>query len=254
MTGGVRSDERGVSNLVGFVLTFAVIIASIGLVSTVGLDQLNDYRQQQELKNGERVMQLLAQNFDSIQNGRAVLRRGTVELGGGGIRQVQGTAFDVTVQTPSDSWSERITPGTLVYENGDERLAYESGAAFRGSQSGSFLIDRPTLRCSSDSAYLSFVSLTGLESDRGGGRLELTSKEGTRELLYPRSRNSGLTDRAATSVEITVDSSFSNAWADYFEETEWQPVASSDNTYQCQVGPSGSVYVRSTTVVLSADR
>lgn len=45
--------ERGVSDVVGFVLVFALIITSVGVIYTDGLTSLQDARDAQRLSNAD---------------------------------------------------------------------------------------------------------------------------------------------------------------------------------------------------------
>ena len=44
-------DDRAVTQTLGFALTFAVIITSVTIVAAVGTDQLETFRDSQELQN-----------------------------------------------------------------------------------------------------------------------------------------------------------------------------------------------------------
>lgn len=58
--------ERGVSDVLAFTLTFAIIITGVGLVSTVALEPITDFTDRQETVNSERGFQNAASTVDGL--------------------------------------------------------------------------------------------------------------------------------------------------------------------------------------------
>jgi hypothetical protein len=58
--------ERGVSDVLAFTLTFAIIITGVGLVSTVALEPITDFTDRQETVNSERGFQNAASTIDGL--------------------------------------------------------------------------------------------------------------------------------------------------------------------------------------------
>jgi FlaG/FlaF family flagellin (archaellin) len=57
---GLRSDERGVSELIGYVLAFSIVVASVGAVYAGGLGAAMEFQQDERETNAERAFVALA--------------------------------------------------------------------------------------------------------------------------------------------------------------------------------------------------
>ncbi|MDZ7730673.1 MAG: hypothetical protein U5K37_06770 [Natrialbaceae archaeon] len=62
----ISRDDRGVSELVGFTLSFGIIMASIALLYGFGYPGIIDYQEHEQLNNAERSFDAMAENFDDV--------------------------------------------------------------------------------------------------------------------------------------------------------------------------------------------
>jgi hypothetical protein len=247
-------DERGLSDTIGFVLTFAVIIASVGLVSTFGMTALTELQTSEQQTNAERSFQVIAENVEELESSNAPRRRSEIDLNEGSLFTANETELQIEVTVPGASpntITERIYPQSLQYELDESRVAYEGGAIFRNELDGGSVMRRsPEVICRPNRAIVSFVSFT----DTGnlqitGSTVRVTSVLNSTELIYPRNRTGTYAAGAASDVTITVASSNNqDAWDDYFtgSETGWEAVTGQPNTYRC--ANVDSVMVRKTNV------
>lgn len=81
--GGER--ERGVSDIVAFTLTFAIIITGVGLVSTVALEPITDFSDRQDVVNSERGFQAAATTIEELSRGGGVYEQFDVVPGDGSL-------------------------------------------------------------------------------------------------------------------------------------------------------------------------
>lgn len=257
----MMGDDRALSDLVGFVLAFAVIVTAVGLVSTFGMDALEDARESELAKNTERSFVLLGQNFDELENGQAVRRTSEIELRSGSLGVRNDTNLRLEIRRPSDdNFEHTFTPGSLQYRIDGEAIAYENGATFRGTigTNASVIELEPGFVCGDDYAVVSLVKITQ-NDDRtiSGGVARISGTRVRSEFLYPRNRTGG-TDTATdgTHLNVTVDSPFSGGWRQYFTRTgnDWSQSDPDENTYTCEVGDSGSIYLKQTVIEIGLDQ
>ncbi|RLM84024.1 hypothetical protein D3D01_22575, partial [Haloarcula sp. Atlit-7R] len=64
-------NDRAISESLGFVFVFSIIVLSLGLVSTVGFSQIEEVRNDQQLENAERSFRIVAQNIEELQTGQS---------------------------------------------------------------------------------------------------------------------------------------------------------------------------------------
>jgi hypothetical protein len=215
------SIDRAVSNTVAFVLVFALIVTSAGLVATVGFGSLRDVQQAQQADLSIGTLRAVGGEIDGIAAGERPAYRDSIELGSGRLAVVNGTVVDVTVaNTTGTVFDETYRPRALVYAFEGRNVSYESGVLARGSESQSaVLVSEPsTIRCSpaSDTATITLVRLVaGSDSAASGGpvtvearRLDSSPPANVTGLNYPTTRP----HPTAKNVTVAVSGPWQAAW------------------------------------------
>lgn len=251
---GLDRDDRGISETVGFVLTFGVIITSVGLVSTVGLSELNRFQENQQLQNAERTFELIARSFDEIEESQTIARTDAIDLNQGSLSV--GASSSVEIDVPSGSIPTFSLPlNSLEYLSKNTRISYENGATFRTKvdQDAGIIQHEPGYICTDDVAVLSFVTLQrdSLRQIGGEGTLRISGQQTNTTLLYP---TGGANAATPDHVDFTITSERAREWRQHFERSDgnWVIRSSSDSTVEVRCGGSGNpvdrVYVRSTVI------
>ena len=183
---GKRSDDRGVSEVIGFILVFAIIITSVTLLSMTGFQAMQDYQEGEQLRNAQRAIEAFAENINDIMRYDAIdTRQGELSLQEGTIRTGSGgTVVNITVNksggggNPTNVPSENL--GEFIYTVDNDRIAYEGGGVVRGAESGSVFLKQPQLRCdtSDETAVISLVAITAdNNSIQSSGQVGFTVSE-----------------------------------------------------------------------------
>lgn len=234
------AGERAVSDAVGFVFVFSLIIVTIGLVWIAGVDAVSGVSTGEQLQNAERTFETIERNFDDIERRQAPSRAAEINLNGGTILvnesssirvNVTGTGFDRTIPT-----------GALTYQLGDQRLQYENGAVVRSTDGTGVLLTDARLECGRDVAVLSIVSLRGPERTLTGSNVvTVFAERASATLAYPPNRSAP----APTGVTVEFDSGNAGGWGDYLADRDrWTD--NGDGTYSCN--GVDQVFVRVTTL------
>lgn len=206
--------------MIAFVLVFATILTSVALLSTVGFQSMTDYQEGEQLRNAERAMETLANNFNDVLRDEGIeqrtsglsLREGTVTTGTGGTAvniSVNGTYIgDQVARNTSDGTA--IDLGTFNYETGSDTIAYEGGGVVRASNGGgSVVLERPQLKCSDDRAIISLVAIDA--DDRS-----LQSSGNAEFRIVSQHRETYVQENVDTvSVNVT-ETDYDRAWNDSF--------------------------------------
>jgi hypothetical protein len=231
--GRLIGDDRGVSEVIGFVLSFSVIILSVGLVFTYGFAAVQDMREAEQLNSAERAMEAVAGTLENLQRGDPA-RASEVRVAGGQMDIRNRTRVTVTVEDsaspPGTLYRYDQPVGELIYSYQGTNLSYQTGAVFRASDSGGgVLARRPTLVCNDDRAVVSVVRFrnieasTGVDSVGAEGSITVAARANETFLLYP--NREGTTADDAAQVTLEVDSPHSQIWTDYFDSSSngWAP-------------------------------
>jgi len=173
-SGFVAGDQHdsGASDIIAFVLMFAIIILGVGIVSLGAFGDLAEFSDREQVESGERGLAAAASTLDSLHRQDDTRRKFNIAPGEGTVFLNSSTInvnvtdskyerFNMTVQTNSLEHLFRRSPN-------DVTLAYESGAVFRSP--GVRARYPPSLECVPDeTAIVSLVRLTGDNFNIGGG-------------------------------------------------------------------------------------
>lgn len=213
------TDRRAQSEVLGFILVFAVIVASTGIVYTVGFSSLEDARTAEQLNNMERAYDILDDNVRDISRRGAPSRATEIDLGGGGFRfgeEVNITVTATNTTNASDNRSISATTRPLVYTLDGRSVVYTSGATIRENRDGSVMTSSPEWVFGGQRVLLGVLTAQA-DDDREavGGQ--------TSVLVRTRTRNRGaetLTTGSSSKANVTVEveSPRAAAWAQYFEQ------------------------------------
>jgi len=226
-----RPDHRGASEVVSFVLVFAVVFAGVGVVQTAGLDTLGNVRDQHRTDSAERAFLTLSGSIDDVRRG-APGRSGTLRLGSGRLVVEAGPAVTV-----DDGGGNRtFGTGTLSYRVDSTSVSYASGGVFRADRDGSVVLREPATACRRGPANATIVSVVAFHSRRGG-----IDTDGPASVVL---RTVDTATWEVDQVELNVSTTRNGpAWGRYLVRNGWTETAPS--TYACG---GNRTYVRRTTV------
>ena len=233
--------DRGVSEVVSFVLVFSLVITSVGLVSTVGYSALSDIQASQEADNGALAFEVLAADVDAIESGRAQTQSADIGTSSGTLGTSASTAVSVAVA--GRDWN--VTTGSLFFRSQRTTVAYQSGAVVRQSGPSAVISAPPDITCTPGGvAVVSLVSINSTSSSSvSGTSVRVVTRQESSSLLYPTNR----TPSSPVTVEVRVESEMQDAWARYFEESDGWTYDSATETASCS---AERVIVRQTNILV----
>jgi len=233
-------SDRAVSEVVSYVLVFALVVSAVGIVSVSGLSTLQDTRNDEQMENAERAFSVLDDNLADVHRRNAPSRATELSLGQAKLETGANVTMWVNV-TGSDpvNYSSKIRP--LVY-TGDEgrQLVYEAGAVFRTSEGGGVRVQDPPFVVSEDRVLISMVGLN---------RPDRQALSGSTVLVRARQRGQSpdvvynSTAGGANSVTIALrGTSQPKLWRDYLQEVGFSSCSVSGDDVKCTfTPPSGSI-------------
>ncbi|MFB6138109.1 MAG: hypothetical protein ABEJ42_07220 [Halobacteriaceae archaeon] len=166
------ADRRALSEALGYVLVFSIIITAISMTYVFGLGGLEETRDVERINNAERAFEVLAENVEDMTQQRAPTRATEIKLADASIEIGDATEFEVWIDEESDStdsdrtsdasepFSENVSVQPVVYRSGQgTSLRYVSGAVIRAQSDGAVMVRQPgiTVARSGTSALLPIV-------------------------------------------------------------------------------------------------
>ncbi|MFC3957416.1 DUF7289 family protein [Halovivax cerinus] len=232
-------DDRGVTELVGFVIIFGIIISSVGILYMTGFSAMGDVQDHEQTRNAERAMDALGENLNDVVRSEGVTyRAGELSLRSGTISS-NSTGTWVNVSVDGQNNPVATANGTFSYESGETTLYYEGGAITRDTAAGGWPISDPPIRCRSDTAIVSLVDLQVDESS--------VTADGTRRITATQTGTSVETFDDET-VELEINSPREGAWQRSLTNAGWTDEGSGQFSCDPSDSAGDEVIVRTTAV------
>ncbi|WP_336337247.1 polymer-forming cytoskeletal protein [Haloarcula brevis] len=217
----LRGTQRAQSAPLGLILVLSLVVVGSAVVVGLGATALSDTESGLDVSRAETGMT----QFDS----QAAL----VALGSSESQQVSLVGTDaatyrldedagrMTVNITNHSASPPTTVtlldeqlGAVVYENGNQEVAYQGGGVWRRSDSGSVMVSPPEFYYRDATLTLPLITVRG---DRSLGSRASISKDGTTQ-VYPDRAAGKANPLDSGTVNVTVRSQYYRSWGRYFEE------------------------------------
>lgn len=181
-------DTRAVSDVLGYILMFSLVLASIAMVSTVGLSQIEDVRNVEQMNNAESAFDLLATNLDDIARRGAPSRSTEMQLSRGQLEltdtiQVRFKGINQSGGVPFNE-SYDVRPIRYRGTSDDRAVLYSGGAVFRMHAGSGTTVRAPSIVAANDRVAIPLVQTRapGLSS-RGGGTARLRATHSQTQIL-----------------------------------------------------------------------
>ena len=151
-TGNELSRDSGVSESIGFLLIFAIIITGIALVTLYGYPLLLQQQVSADEKIMEKNMIVLQNDIKSLAYKTVPYKETSLKIGGGSLT-VYGSSYDpansptLTIEYPSGTQIESFKSGELLYESVSAQtdISLQNGAVVMRPriQQGSTMLAEP---------------------------------------------------------------------------------------------------------------
>ena len=231
-----REGTRAVSEVVGFVLVFTLVIGTITFVYTTGFAGLTDTRDVEQVNNAERAFDVLANGFQKLARGEAPNRATEIQLAGAQLST--GTYHNVSVHntTTGDRLAAVNRSRPIVYEApGGSKIVYEHGAVIRVGPDGSAIVKRgPNFIIGENRTVIRYIQIDTRGGDRlgvGGDTTVLVRSTRTVSELQLREENAD-----SVTFRLRTSPTRASAWRAYLEDTI-------PDTGNCQVEGTNGEFV-----------
>ncbi|MEF8801808.1 MAG: hypothetical protein V5A38_13215 [Halolamina sp.] len=207
-------DRRGVSETIGFVLVFSLIVLTVGVVLTAGYGGLQDARDAERVNNAERAFDVFADNVEDITHHGAPSRGTEIRLAEATISSGPPTYLNVSGFNASGT--NRFTTGNysidpVVYRAEDTRVRYSAGAVTRIQTDGAGMVEPPEFVLSQDHVIVPIIQLSVEEGAVSGSKTVLVRTE--RNIRRDVVDDSGTVD----TLRLNISTPAPDPWEQYLE-------------------------------------
>lgn len=231
--------DRGVSDVVGFTLVFALIVTTVGVVYVTGFSGLEDARGAERVNNADRAFDVLGDNMDDLYREDAPSRATEIKLSDAQLQFGETTRLTAEITNVDEDAANRTFSTSLqpiVYTTtGEEptRLVFEAGAIMRTERSsGVVRRDAPFLFENSGNTKTAVLPLvqtrsTGSKSVGGDTTVLVRADRSITELLNASTSPGRATGDAGDgdvdpeyAVELTIETTELRAplWRDHLND------------------------------------
>lgn len=215
------TDERAISDALGFILVFAIIISTVAVVYVGGFNSLDNARQYERMNNAERAFEVFADNVEDITQRGAPSRATEIKLSEASLEAGQTREIEVNVTregTPSKNLSNVVQYQPVVYESQTDRsnrMVYDLGATFRASSGGTTMSTEPQWILTESRVIIPLVQTvsTGTTSIAGSETVLVRTTSAGSDVLVENTT-------AQSHVYINVTSPRADAWESYMSDNE----------------------------------
>lgn len=246
----MRGADRGVSDTLGFVFIFALVISTVGLTFTFGYSGLQDTRDFERLNNAERAFDVMGDNFDDIVRRGAPSRATEVKVADAQLSLANVTTVNVTVtNTTGATQNVRYDFQPVVYEAGNGRIVYSNGAVFREDPGGAVVVRHSEFVLRQERVLLPIVNTRGTGDTQSIG--------GTTTVLVRAQHPSGQRQsfgfdvartEPQTELMVNVTSPRPAAWERELDRYDDADCDVYGETVSCTVSSPDRVYVQETLI------
>lgn len=216
----MHSHERAVSEVLGYVLVFSLVVSSVAIVSTTGFGQLENVRETEQMNNAERAFDLLAANMEDISQKGAPSRSTEMQLSDSHIsvsNTIEITFRGIDDDDSSNNFSESFDVRPIVYSGraSNTEVVYTGGAVFRTYPDSGVVLEEPSIIADDDRVVVPLIhTRSRAVQSRGGGTARIQATHAQTNLLVSD------TDSTYETVFMNATSPRADLWVDMIDDYE----------------------------------
>jgi len=214
-------SESAVSEVIGFILIFSIVVLAISAIYAVGYPTIQSSKENAQFQDMEQSFMVLQSNINTVAFGQAPVRTLKTSLGGGSLTVYPSeylTEEQITVKNTTGTIIWEGTIGAIEYENNGRSIAYVGGGVWEKYPAGSAIkVSEPRIFVHEDNGNrtvsVSIINISG-ELSSVGGEGTASVRVRSNSLITP----SPIITYPPGDVTITVTSDYADAWGRYFED------------------------------------
>ena len=242
--------------MIGFVLVFALITGTVGIVYGTSISGLEHAQHVEKVNNVERAFDVMADNLKDLYRNGAPSRATEIKLAGGSLKTGDPVSIQVYAwnnSDPLDNETYQVNPEPIVYSDGrGSSLLYVDGAVLRGQSDGAVMLVEPGWVIDENRPVIPLVSTYskggGISGD--GAVLVVAQRAGLRSLHEFR-----VNQGHSVLVNVTVVSPHIDAWKGFLEDRGFTVTVKDDHTLVGHIDTGAeTLYIPKMEIEVSFDR
>jgi hypothetical protein len=238
-----NSKEYGVSETLGYILIYSIILGTVLLGLTIGLPELQDQKDIERNQNIERAYDVLKTNIDDIVWEMELKRETEVKLNNSRLYGANQEA--IILNLPNANRQIRTEYNPMVYETPDNtEFIYENGAVIRDNGQTADMIHKPKFQVQGNEVLIPFIEMRHQGSNISGST-RIIEKERTSDGFI---KNANISSEPFATLTVTTTNP--TVWKTNLEQESFiQTCTTTSTSVECTFDSSvDSITIRSVTI------
>jgi flagellin-like protein len=214
MKSKVKGKDKGVSEVVGYILTFSIVIVAVTLIYTSGMPMVEQTSETAALQSMETSFVSLQSNVKKVALDQSPVRTVKFNLVKGSIGAKKSPKAGWLNITVDGTEHHNQSFGNIEYTIGTKKVIYENGAVIESTTGGNIIVSDPPIYFTNyggnKNVFISVINVSGNFS-AGGGIAEMHLRHDNTTVIYA-NENVALDS-------VTIASDYEEAWKRYINET-----------------------------------
>jgi hypothetical protein len=224
MTQEDKNDDA-VSEVVGFILIFGIVVLAIGFIYVAGYPTLQSSMDASIFENAEQSFVVLQSNMKMVSLNQVPVKNLILKLHDTTISTTSES--DITIEY--DNSTLYYPTGEIEYSKDNKIITYENGGVWKKYPIGQVMVTHPYIYTSTMNnisiTTISVVSINGNTSVSGRGIVTLNMQHNASTLT---------TTSTPVNVTLKINSTYAPLWKSYLENIGFDITASSDSSLTAQ--------------------
>ena len=223
-----RNNDDAVSDTVGFILIFGIVILSMGLIYSAGYPLLQSNMDASIFESTEQSFIVLQSNMKMVSYDQVPVKNLKMKLYSAGLSSSDRSSM--TIEYSGGGSPVTYSTGEIEYHKDDKVITYENGCVWKRYASGEgIMVSDPNIYTSTmngkDITTIGVVSMQGISSAGGSSIINLNMQH-----------NSSTLTRTSSPVDVTVkiNNTYAPVWKEYLEGTGFTVTNYTDSNLTAQ--------------------
>jgi hypothetical protein len=221
MNHNIYNNEEAVSEVIGFIYIFAIVILSMSIVFVIGYPMLQSSMDESIFESTQQSFIVLQSNMKMVGFDQVPVKSMKIQLNGAMLSVVQNS--NLTIYADGETLEDVSGPiGEIEYQKNNKALTFENGGVWKKYPDGNIMVSIPRIYTGNEYGAnftsIGIVSVYG-DSSTGGQGIAVLNMKHNESSIYKNS--------SQVNVTLKINSSYADAWRKYLEDIGFNI----DNTY-----------------------
>ena len=210
MTQENNRNEAAVSETIGFIYIFAIVILSISLIYAMGYPALQSTIDASVFESSEQSFIVLQSDMKMVAFDQVPVKNLNIQLQGSTLSITNNS--NITIDYPGNILT--YATGEIEFQKNDRSLIYENGGVWKRYPDGIVIVSNPRIYTDTingnNTTTIGVVSIRGSSSTGGKGIAVLNMRYNTSEIYA---------NQTLANLTLKINSTNARKWEDYLINT-----------------------------------